>query len=153
MGFRHNTTSTTTCLKILQDINSVAKRRSDLTNTPLTQPMSNLDTLIQALTQHVGTQESTGKRITRAVGIDDLVVGELGNGESLGVRVRGGQVALAGMGRGGGRGDEGRVGALGDNDESGTGCVGFGKVGDGRGDLTDGRLLRGTVSYVRIKEL
>lgn len=108
--------------------------------------MSNLDTLIQALTQHMGTQEPTGKGITRAVGVDDLVIGELGDGESLGVRVRGGQVALAGVGRGRGRGDEGRIGALGDDDESGTGCVGFREVGDGRGDLADGRVLGSQVS-------
>lgn len=78
--------------------------------------MSHFDTLIEALAQHVRAQESTGKGIASAVGVDDLVVGELGHGVRLGVGVRGGEVAFARVGRGRGGGDEGGFSALGDDD-------------------------------------
>lgn len=130
-------------LKVLQNINPVPKRGPDLPDTPLSQPMPNLDTLIQALAQHMGTEESPGKGITGAVGIDDLIVCELGHGVGLGVWVRGEEVAFARVGRGGGGGDEGGGGALGDDDESGAGSVGFGEVGDCGGDLGNGGVLGG----------
>lgn len=103
-------------LKVLQDVDPLAKRRPDVSHTPLSEPVSDLDTLIEALAQHVCAQESTGKGIAGTVGVDDLVVGELGHGVRLGVRVRGGEVAFARVGRGRGGGDEGGFGALGDDD-------------------------------------
>lgn len=90
----------------------------------------------------MGTQESTGKGISGTVGIDDLVIGELGHRKRLRVRVRGRQVALSGVRRGRGGSDEGRVGALGDDHESRSGRVVFRQVGNGAGDLADGRVLQ-----------
>lgn len=111
-----------------------------LADTHLTQLVSHLDRLVQILALGQGTQEATGKHVTCTVRIDDLVVGEFGDGVRLGVGVGGFDVAC--RGGGGGGGDEGGVGALGDDDETGAGGVGFGERGEGGGDLGQGCVLR-----------
>ena len=125
-------------LKILQDIDPLAERGADVSNTPLTEPVTDLDTLVQALTQDMRTQESTGKGIAGAVGVDDLVVGELRHRVGLGVGLVSGEVAFALVRRGRGRGNEGRFGALSNDHESRAAGVGLGQVGDRGGDLSDG---------------
>lgn len=121
----------------LEDIyTGVNKLGPVLADTHLTKLVPDLDGLIQILTERQDTQEPTGKHVAGAVGVDNLLVRELGDGVRLGVGVRGFDVA--GGSGGGGRGDEGGVGALGDDDETGSGGVGFGERGEGGGDLGQG---------------
>jgi hypothetical protein len=70
--------------------------RTDLSNTHLTTPVTHLNTDIQRLAECQCTEETTGKHITSTVGVDDLVVCELWDGEGLWVGVRGGQVGFDG---------------------------------------------------------
>lgn len=113
--------------------------------------MSHLDRPVQILALGQGTQEATGKHVAGTVGVDDLVVGELGDGVRLGVGVGGFDVAC--RGGGGGGGDEGGVGALGDDDETGAGGVGLGKRGEGGGDLGQGGVLLCVSVRKKIKKL
>lgn len=107
--------------------------------------MPDLDTLIQSLPQRQCRQEPSGKGVTRTVRVHNLVVSELGDRVGLGVGFAGVDVAFGGGGGGGG--DHGGFGALGDDGETGAGGVGFGEVGDGRSDLTDGRVLHERNTY------
>lgn len=78
--------------------------------------MTDLDTLVNVLAEGKSTEESTGEHVTSTVGVDNLVVGQLGHGVRLWVLVLGLDV-----GRHGGwlrRGDERRVGTLGDDNQS-----------------------------------
>lgn len=111
-----------------------------LADTHLTQLVSNLDRLVQILALGQGTQEPAGKHVACTVRVDDLVVGQLGDGVRLRVGV--GRFDVACGGGGGGGGDEGGVGALGDDDETGAGGVGFGEGGEGGGDVGQGGVLR-----------
>lgn len=111
-----------------------------LADTHLTQLVSNLDRLVQILALGQGTQEPAGKHVACTVRVDDLVVGQLGDGVRLRVGV--GRFDVACRGGGGGGGDEGGVGALGDDDETGAGGVGFGEGGEGGGDVGQGGVLR-----------
>lgn len=85
--------------------------------------MSGLDTLVEVFTESERSEETTGKHVSGTVGVDDFVVGELWDGVRLWVGVGGLEVG-GGVGWGG-RGDEGRFGALGDDDETGLGGVGL----------------------------
>lgn len=124
----------------LEDIDTgVNKLGPILADTHLTKLVSDLDRVIQILAKRQGAQEATGKHVAGTVGVDDLVVCQLGDGVRLGVGVRGLDVA-GGSGRGGG-GDEGGVGTLGDDDETGSGGVGFGEGGEGGGDVGEGGVL------------
>lgn len=94
--------------------------------------MSGLDGLGEGLSLDEGSKESSGEGVSGSVGVDDLVVRHLGDGERLGVLLSGVQVAGI-VGRGGG-GDEGRRGSLGDDHKPRLGRVLLGEVGDGGGD-------------------
>lgn len=132
----HETNNTT---RRLDGYTGVNKLGPILADTHLTKLVPDLDRRVQILALGQGTQEATGKHVACTVRVDDLVVGELGDGVRLGVGVGGFDVAC--RGRGGGGGDEGGVGALGDDDEAGAGAVGFGERGEGGGDLGQGGVL------------
>lgn len=83
--------------------------------------MPNSDTLIEALPRHERAHEPTGKHVARAIRVDDLGVRELAHGVDL----RRGVV---------GRGGDGRVGALGDDDDARARGVHFLEGGEGDGD-------------------
>jgi hypothetical protein len=112
---------------------------ANLSATHLTELVTDIDTLLQGLAESKSTHETTGKHVSGTVGVDDLVVGELGDWEAGGVGSTlfdvGGGVA------GAGRGDEGRLGTLGDDNESGLGSVRLGRVGKGDGGLLEGSIL------------
>lgn len=59
--------------------------RSDLADTHLTHPVTNLDTVIQALAHGMGGQEASSESVTGTVGVDNLIVRELGDRVNLGV--------------------------------------------------------------------
>lgn len=100
--------------------------------------VSGLNTLSQALARDERAQEATGERISGTVGVDDVLVSELGDGERLGVLV--GRLKVGLVVRGGGRGDDGRLGTLGDDDETGSRSVLLGAGSDG---LSDGSWIVG----------
>jgi hypothetical protein len=95
--------------------------------------VTDVDTLFERLAHGKSTDETTSKHVSGTVGVNDLVVCELGDGEGLGVRVSG--LDVGDSGGWAGRGNEGRVGTLGDDDETGSGRVGFGVVGEGGSGL------------------
>jgi hypothetical protein len=103
------------------------KLGTNLSTTHLTQLVTDVDTLFERLAHGKSTDETTSKHVSGTVGVNDLVVCELGDGEGLGVRVSG--LDVGDSGGWAGRGNEGRVGTLGDDDETGSGRVGFGVVG------------------------
>lgn len=136
---------------LLQRTQSTQSRRLDaytgvnkfgpiLSDTHLTELVSDVDCHVQILALGQGTQEATGKHVACTVRVDDLVVGQFGDGVRLWVGV--GRFDVACRGGGGGGGDEGGVGALGDDDETGAGGVGFGEGGEGGGDVGEGCVLR-----------
>lgn len=87
--------------------------------------MSGLNGLLDGLPSNERSEESTRERVTRAVGVDDLLVRQLRYLEHLGgVRFSRGD-------------DDGGVGALGEDDDTGAGGVGFGEDGDRAGDGGD----------------
>lgn len=59
--------------------------RSDLADTHLTHPVANLDTVIQALAHGMSGQEASSESVTSTVGVDNLIVRELGDRVDLGV--------------------------------------------------------------------
>lgn len=90
--------------------------------------MTRLDSLVNALTERTGTEESTGKGVTGTVGVYDEGALEGLDGEGLGVL--GEEV-----GRGRGRdGDDRGGGTLGDDDDAGGGLVVLGEGGELGGD-------------------
>ena len=106
---------------------------SDLSTAHLAKLVSNVNALGEVLAESEGTEEATGKHVTGTVGVDDLAAVELGHGESLGVGVGRLQVGRGARRRRGS--DEGRVGALGDDDETGARGVGLVRVGERSSDL------------------
>ena len=126
---------------------------TDLSAAHLTELVSDLDGLVNVLSSGQGAEETSGEHVTGAVGVDNLVAGELGDGVDLGVGV--GRLDVGGRGRGGGGGDEGRVGTLGDDDESRSRGVRLGERGEGRSDalergvtVSSGRGVRGGLALV-----
>lgn len=113
---------------------------ADLTTTHLTELVTDIDTLLEALAEGEGTDETTGKHVSGTVGVDDLVIGELWDFKDLGVGLS--RLNVGGGGGRVGRGDEGRLGSLGDNNESGLGSVRLGEVGEGDSDLLEGIILK-----------
>ena len=79
--------------------------------------MAGLDTLVNVLAKSKSTEETTGKHISGTVGVDNLVVGKFGDGVRLWVCV--GWLEVGGRFGWGGRSDEGGLGTLGDDDETG----------------------------------
>lgn len=57
--------------------------------------MSGLHTVIEVLASDMCCQETTGKRISRGVSVDDLVIWELGDSVCLGVLLSRVDVTLA----------------------------------------------------------
>jgi hypothetical protein len=86
--------------------------------------VARLNSLLNALTERTGAQESTSEGVSGAVGVDDLGRLEGVDGEGLG---RGG----------GGLGNDGRGGSLGDDDDAGGELVVLGKGGELGGDGGD----------------
>jgi len=81
--------------------------------------VSGINRLVNVLAEGEGTEETTGEHVSGSVRVDNLVVGELGDGVRLWVGV--GRLEVGGGVRRGRRRDEGRLGTLGDNDETGFG--------------------------------
>jgi hypothetical protein len=108
--------------------------------------MSDLDALVEGFAQGMSSQESSGKRVSGSIGVNDLVVGQFRHGVGLGVRFFGMNVALRQRRRR--RRNERGFGTLSDDNEARTGGVGFGQVGNRARDLSDARVLlrRGTFS-------
>lgn len=101
--------------------------------------MSDINTLLEGFTHGKSSNESTSEHISGTIGIDDLVIGEFGDGERSGV---GSSLLNVGCCCGWvGRSDEGRVGTLGDDNETRSGRVGFGRVGKGESGLFKGCVL------------
>lgn len=101
------------------------ERGSDLSNAHRAHLVSGLNGLLDGLPSNERSEESTRERVTRAVGVDDLLVRQLRYLEHLGgVRFSRGD-------------DDGGVGALGEDDDTGAGGVGFGEDGDRAGDGGD----------------
>jgi hypothetical protein len=105
---------------------------TDLSDVHLAHLVPSVDALGQRLAASDGSEETTGKGVSGSVGIDDVLVLELVDGEGLGVLLSGLKVR-DGRGRRGG-GDDGRGGSLGDDDESRSRSVLLGRGGDGLGD-------------------
>lgn len=82
------------------------ERRTSLADTDLSELVSGLHSLLDALANGAGSKESSSKGISGSVGVDNGGGGEGSDGEDGG---------LAGLGGG----DNGRLGALGDDDETG----------------------------------
>jgi hypothetical protein len=120
--------------------------RSHLPNAHLAHFMSDLDALVEGFAQGMSSQESSGKRVSGSIGVNDLVVGQFRHGVGLGVRFFGMNVALRQRRRR--RRNERGFGTLSDDNEARTGGVGFGQVGNRARDLSDARVLlrRGTFS-------
>lgn len=59
-----------------------------LADVHLAHLVGSLDTLVERLARSEGAEEATSKSIAGAVGVDDLVGRELGDGVRLGVGVR-----------------------------------------------------------------
>lgn len=76
---------------------SCMKARCDqtyLADTHLTELVTNLNSLVKSLAEHISAKETTGESVTGTVGVDNLVLGKLGDGVSLRVRVLGLEVEL-----------------------------------------------------------
>lgn len=88
------------CMRDL-DVNlGVGELGTDLSTAHLTQLVSNLDSLVQALSSRQSTHESTRKHVAGTVGVDNLVVGEFGHRVGFGVGV--GELKVGGRVGGGG---------------------------------------------------
>lgn len=84
-----------------------------LTDTHLPHSVTDFDRLIDRLAKDVGGHEATGKGVSGAVGVDDLVFGQLGDWIRLGTVLL--HVAFrVGLSLS----DDGRFGAVGDDDDS-----------------------------------
>lgn len=116
---------------------------TDLANANLAHGVASLNALGEGLAGDEGAHEATSERVTGAVGVDDLVVGKLLDGEDLGVLLASVKVGDGVRGLGGG--DVGRVGTLGDDGETGARSVLLGEVGEDGGD-------RGRVGGLLIKD-
>lgn len=117
---------------------------ANLSTTHLTELVTDIDALFERLAESQSSNETTGKHVSCTVGVDDLVVGELGDGEAGWI----GRTLLdvGAGGRGVGRGDESRFGTLGDDDETRPGGVRLGVVGEGDGSLLKSGVLGLSVS-------
>lgn len=97
-------------------------RRAELLDAQPREPLAHVDLRLKRLALHQPSEEATGERITGAVGVVDLggVDGVHGELLDLGLALRG---------------DEGGLGALGDDDGALALGVLLGEVGDGAGDV------------------
>lgn len=92
-----------------------AESRTDLADTDLCKLVASLNSLVKGLVGHESGHEGTGKGVTGAVGVLDLVLGQRSDGVDL-------DLALVGLS------DQGGAGTLGDDNGSGSGGV-LGQVG------------------------